>query len=73
MLVKTYSDRYFTNNMTDEKSRVHRAEMIHQMELYLGYKEKCRRGELLKHFEPGSSGDSLGILRRFSTALQALL
>jgi len=56
--------RFFTNNMTDEKSREHRAEMIHQMELYLGYKEKCRRAELLKHFEPGSSGDSLGILRR---------
>ena len=27
--------------------------MIHQMELYVGYTEKCRRVELLKHFEPG--------------------
>ena len=45
-------------------NREHRAEMIHQMELYLGYKEKCRRVELLKHFEPGSTGDSLGLVRR---------
>ena len=37
--------------------------MIHQMELYLGFKEKCRRVELLKHFEPGSTGDSLGLSR----------
>ena len=37
--------------------------MLHQMEIYLGLKEKCRRVELLKHFEPGSSGDSLGLKR----------
>jgi len=54
--------RFFLNQL--EGNREHRAEMIHQMELYLGYKEKCRRVELLKHFEPGSSGDSLGLVRR---------
>ena len=54
--------RFFLNSMATG-NREHRAEMIHQMELYLGYKEKCRRVELLKHFEPGSSGDSLGLVR----------
>ena len=44
-------------------NREHRAKMIHQMELYLGFKEKCRRVQLLKHFDPGSTGDSLGIAR----------
>jgi len=53
--------RFFLNQMTG--NREHRAEMIHQMELYLSYKEKCRRVELLKHFEPGASGDSLGLVR----------
>ena len=54
--------RFFLNQLTG--NREYRAEMIHKMELYLGYKEKCRRVELLKHFEPGSSGDSLGLVRR---------
>eukprot|EP00092_Neocalanus_flemingeri_P014346 GFUD01015474.1.p1 GENE.GFUD01015474.1~~GFUD01015474.1.p1 ORF type:complete len:1050 (+),score=352.66 GFUD01015474.1:77-3226(+) len=54
--------RFFLNS-GGTGNREHRAEMIHQMELYLGYKEKCRRVELLKHFEPGSSGDSLGLVR----------
>jgi len=43
--------------------RKHRTEMIHQMELFLGYAEKCRRVELLSHFQPGSTGDSLGLVR----------
>ena len=41
------------------QNREHRAEMIHQMELYLGYKEKCRRVEILKHFE----GSKVGMVR----------
>jgi hypothetical protein len=35
--------------------REHRAEMIHQMEKFLSYGEKCRRVELLRHFEPGEA------------------
>ena len=45
------------------ETRGYRAEMIHQMENYLQYKEKCRRVELLRHFQPGSSGDQLGLTR----------
>ena len=37
--------------------------MVTQMELYLGSKEKCRRVQLLKHFDPGSTGASLVIAR----------
>ena len=44
-------------------NRAHRAEMIHQMELYLGYQEKCRRVELLRHFEASASGAELGLVR----------
>jgi Werner syndrome ATP-dependent helicase len=55
--------RYHLSSCSSEELRAHRAEMIHQMELYLGYQEKCRRGLLLKHFEPGASGASLGISR----------
>ena len=46
--------RHHLNEISGE-NRVHRAEMIHQMELYLGYKEKCRRLEILKHFDKGIS------------------
>ena len=49
--------------MTNNEWREHRTEMIHRMELYLGFKEKCRRTELLKHLEPGSTGASLGLTR----------
>ena len=55
--------RHHLGSILDPENRRHRAEMLHQMEIYLGLKEKCRRVELLKHFEPGSSGDSLGLVR----------
>jgi len=55
--------RYHLNEMTNAEWREHRTDMIHRMELYLGFKEKCRRTELLKHFEPGSTGASLGLTR----------
>ena len=55
--------RHHLGSILDAENRRHRAEMLHQMEIYLGLKEKCRRVELLKHFEPGSSGDSLGLRR----------
>ena len=55
--------RHHLASCGSEELRSHRAEMIHQMELYLGYKEKCRRGELLRHFQPGATGASLGICR----------
>jgi len=55
--------RFHLNEMTNSEWREHRTEMIHRMELYLGFKEKCRRTELLKHFEPGSTGASLGLSR----------
>jgi len=41
----------------------HRSEMIHQMELFLANTDKCRRVTLLSHFEPGSTGESLGLYR----------
>jgi len=47
----------------DASWQKHRSEMIHQMELFVGYSEKCRRVELLKHFEPGSSAENLGLVR----------
>jgi len=59
-----FNTHRFFLNQGGTGNREHRAEMIHQMELYLGYKEKCRRVELLKHFEPGASGDTLGLVRR---------
>ena len=55
--------RFHVSSIHDSENRKHRAEMLHQMERYLGLQEKCRRVELLKHFEPGSSGDSLGLVR----------
>ena len=47
--------------------------MIHQIELYLGYKEKYRRVELLLYFEPGSSRDSLELVRRRDCCTQRTL
>jgi len=41
--------------------RAHRAEMVHQMQQFLGYREKCRRLELLRHFQPGASSSMLGL------------
>ena len=38
---------------SDSRWREHRAEMIFQMEKFLSYGEKCRRVEMLRHFEPG--------------------
>jgi len=55
--------RHFLSSCTSPELLAHRAEMITQMELYLGSKEKCRRVQLLKHFDPGSTGTSLGIAR----------
>ena len=43
--------RHHLGSILDPENRRHRAEMLHQMEIYLGLKEKCRRVELLKHFE----------------------
>lgn len=55
--------RHHLMDTADGRWREHRAEMIHQMEKFLSYGEKCRRVELLRHFEPGSTGDSLGLVR----------
>ena len=41
----------------------YRGEMIHQMEVYLQYRDKCRRAELLRHFQPGATGEQLGVSR----------
>jgi len=56
--------RHFAAESTDPERRKYRSEMIHQMELFLGYTQKCRRLQLLAHFEPGSSGNSLGLVRK---------
>ena len=47
-----------------ETTKSYRSEMIRQMEVFLQYQEKCRRAELLRHFQPGSSGSELGVVRR---------
>ena len=41
----------------------HRSEIIRQMEVFLQYKEKCRRAELLRHFQSGTSGSEQGVVR----------
>ena len=48
---------------TSPELLAYRAEMVTQMEVYLGSKEKCRRLQLLKHFDPGATGTTLGISR----------
>ena len=55
--------RHHLSSCTSPELLAHRAEMVTQMEVYLGSKEKCRRVQLLKHFDPGATGDSLGIAR----------
>jgi len=55
--------RHHLNSCTSEELRAHRAEMITKMEVYLGYRDKCRRSELLRHFDPGSTAASLGLAR----------
>ena len=47
-----------------QATKSYRSEMIRQMEVFLQYTEKCRRAELLRHFQPGSSGSELGVVRR---------
>eukprot|EP00088_Acartia_fossae_P057671 TRINITY_DN672_c0_g1_i5.p1 TRINITY_DN672_c0_g1~~TRINITY_DN672_c0_g1_i5.p1 ORF type:complete len:1015 (-),score=248.00 TRINITY_DN672_c0_g1_i5:268-3312(-) len=55
--------RRFLLDSYSKEWREHRSEMIHQMELFLNNNTKCRRVSLLSHFEPGSTGDSLGLYR----------
>ena len=55
--------RHHLSSCTSPELLAHRAEMVTQMEMYLSSKEKCRRVQLLKHFDPGATGTSLGIAR----------
>ena len=44
------TNRYFLQDIKDDKWREHRSKLMHKMEVYLGMKKTCRRAEILGHF-----------------------